>query len=540
MKLPIGIDNFEEIIKEDYFYVDKTLIIKDILDSGAKVLLFPRPRRFGKTLTMSMIDNFFNVKRQNKELFNNLNVSKTDYLKESSKYPVIFISLKDIKSNNWEDTYEALQNKIAKLYIDNEEVIEILNEEEKKYFIDIKSKKATSIDYQTSLLNLTIFLTKYYNEKTIVLIDEYDSIIQTSYVNKYYEECINFMRNFLSSVLKTNEYLKFSVLTGILRVSKESIFSGLNNIEVHSIRNEEYNEYFGFTSVEIDKILNDFNLENKKEIKEWYNGYNFGGKQIYNPWSILNLLESKKIMPYWINTSSNEMLSNLFKNANGKSFEELKKLIDGESVEVVINENVVYNELTSNLETILNFMYMTGYLTIDKVLETGRKFVATLKIPNIEVSIAFDQLISGWFSKDDDLTTLIEIKDSILNNKIENFEYYLNRIMINSMSYFDSKEAFYHGLMLGLLLNFGNNYIIESNRESGLGRYDLKIMKKDKTFGAVFEFKITEDEKELENSAKKAKEQVENRIYYNDLKELNVLKIQSYGIAFNKKKAIVK
>ncbi len=396
--VPIGVDNFKKIIEEKYCYVDKTYLIEDIVERGALVNLFPRPRRFGKTLTISMLENYFNIKKkeENKDLFKGLKIenASSTVRETQGKYPVINLNLKEVKDVTWKDEFEILKNILSTLYKEHTEVKNVLDEDELSEYLSVEKKVATMDTYQLSLKKLSYYLMRYYKQPVIILIDEYDAPIENGFINGFYDNVINFMRNFLGAALKTNDSLKFACLTGILRVSKESIFSGLNNIRIYSILDKQYSEYFGFLPQEVDILLDEYGVENKEEVKKWYDGYNFGGTEIYNPWSILNVLESKIVQPYWVNTGGTSLLENMLKNANGDVKNDLKNLIEGKNVTALLNENIVYSEIDGSRNNILNFLLMCGYLTLVERERNEEIMTGKLKIPNLEVKTAFTSIVN--------------------------------------------------------------------------------------------------------------------------------------------------
>ena len=542
--VPIGIDSFKKIIEEEYCYVDKTYLIEDIVEKGALVNLLPRPRRFGKTLTISMLENYFNIKKkeENKDLFKGLKIEEaSSKVKEmQGKYPIISLNLKMVKDLTWEDEFNLLKNLLSTLYKQNIEVKAVLDEDELNEYISIEKKTATRDSYQLSLKKLSQYLMRYYKQPVIILIDEYDAPIENGFINGFYDDVINFMRNFLGEALKTNDNLKFACLTGILRVSKESIFSGLNNIRIYSILDKQYSEYFGFLPQEVDILLDEYGIENKEEVKKWYGGYNFGGTEIYNPWSILNVLDNKKIQPYWVNTGGTALLEDMLNNASGDVKKDLEDLIEGKLVESALNENIVYSEISASRENILNFLLMCGYLTVEKTWLQVDTIMGKLKIPNMEVGVAFKTIVRRWFEENKARKEVVDFQKAILENDKELAEIILNQLMLKSISYFDNVENFYHGFVLGLLVDMGEKYIVESNRESGYGRYDMKIEKRDGTLGIILEFKTVQDEDKMEEMALKALEQIEQKEYYNDMKKRGVTNIFKYGIAFNNKKVVMR
>jgi len=542
--VPIGIDNFKKVVEGNYVYVDKTDLIEDVLKRGTMVNLFPRPRRFGKTLTISMLDNYFNVKKkdENKNLFKGLKISKADkdMRQEQGKYPVISLNLKGVKDSTWEKEYSKIKTFISKIYQDNIEVVELLNDKEKKFYNDIIDEVASETEYQLSLKNLSEYLMRYYKEPVIILIDEYDAPIETGFLNGFYKPVIDFMRNFFGEALKTNDYLKFACMTGILRVSKESIFSGLNNLTIYSILDNEYSEYFGFMPNEVNELLEEYGIENKEEVKDWYDGYNFGGTEIYNPWSILNVLDRKVIKPYWVNTGGTGLLEDMLKNASADVKNDLEELIKGNTVDCLVNESVVYSEINGSRENILNFMLMCGYLTTIEQVREDEDIIAKLKIPNKEVRTAFKTIVQRWFEQSRTRLEIQDLQKAILRNDKELAEIILNQLMEKSMSYFENVENFYHGFVLGLLVDLGDKYIVKSNREGGYGRYDMKIEKKDGSVGVIMEFKTVKDDDKMEEMALVALDQIERNKYYLDMKERGITNILRFGVAFNNKKAVLR
>lgn len=544
-KIPIGEDDFKRLIENNNYYVDKTRLIEDILTRGSLVNLFPRPRRFGKTLTISMLDNYFNIKKKelNKNLFKGLEIEKSskEIQKEKGKYPVISLNLKEIKAENWKLEFNLLKNIISKLYYDHIEVQEVLNETEKRDYNAILLKRADEAVYQLSLKNLSQYLMRLYKERVIILIDEYDAPIEKGYIEGFYDEVIDFMRNFFGAALKTNDALKFACITGILRVSKESIFSGLNNIDIYSILNEQYSEYFGFLPEEVDKILEDYGMKDRKEdIKKWYDGYNFGGTEIYNPWSILKAISRKEIDYYWTNTGGTDILEEILKKSSSIIKQELEQLLIGDVIKVKLDENIVYAEISGSRENIYNFMLMSGYLTVEKIEREGKYKIGYLKIPNLEVEVAFENMINRWFQEKTGREEIIKLQKALLEERKEIVEELLNSLMEKSMSYFDNAENFYHGFVLGLMVDMGKDYVVLSNRESGFGRYDMKIEKMDKSVGIILEFKTAKEDEKMEEEARNALEQINNNKYYLEMKEKGITNILKYGIAFNNKKAVVR
>ena len=531
-KIPIGVENFKEIISNDFYYIDKTKSIEDILNDGSKVKLFTRPRRFGKTLNMSTLKYFFDIQNadENRKLFNGLDIEKSEYFSEQGKHPVIFISMKGIKAITWKDYLYDLKILIGDLYNEFEFIRDVLNESELNSFNKIWLKEDVA-EYKNALKNLTAFLYKYYKKEVILLIDEYDNPLITAHRYDFYDEALSFFKVFYGEALKTNPYLKMGIMTGIIRVIKAGIFSDLNNLKVYSILNEQYSDFFGFTQSEVKKALKDFNIEYElPDVRSWYDGYKFGNSDVYNPWSILNFLTDKKLIPYWIDTSDNYLINKTLKNASSDTMEALQKLFSGESVEENINGNSDLSILFDE-EEIWELFLFSGYLTIDEKIGEDYENVYALRLPNREVKEFFKQkFIDMNFGESLFRNTMEALK----KNNIDNFEKYLQNIILKSASYYDGKnEDFYHGLILGMTLYLDRDYYVNSNRESGLGRYDVIIEPKNKNNrGYILEFKVVKDEKDLEKSSKEAIEQIIDKKYDTSLKERGIKDITLIGITF--------
>ena len=532
-KIPIGVENFKEIINNNCYYVDKTKFIEKILNDGSKIKLFTRPRRFGKTLNMSTIKHFFDIKNneENRKLFNNLDIEKSVYIKEQGQYPVIFISMKGIKDITWEEAKSSLKILISKLYSEFKYLLDDLDEFDLPRF---KKYLLADIDF-ANLKNALEFLTRVLYEKhkkeVILLIDEYDSPLISAYEHNYYDEAINFFKVFYGEALKTNDYLKMGIITGIIRVIKAGIFSDLNNLRVYSILDKQYSDFFGFTEKEVERMLIDFNIEyNLPEVKSWYDGYKFGDTEVYNPWSILNFVQNRELEGYWIGTSGNFLIKEVLKDSNSEINISLEKLFNGEKIEEVITGNSDLSSLLSYHE-IWELLLFSGYLTVDKKIEED---VYSLRLPNKEIRKFFkNEFIDITFGASEFRKTMETLK----NNKIEEFEKNLQNILLKSTSYMDGKnENFYHGLFLGMSFYLDNKYSVKSNREAGLGRYDVliePINKKERAF--ILEFKVTDSEKNLENFSKEALEQIINKKYNIELIKKGIKDITYIGIAFYKK-----
>ena len=532
-KIPIGVENFKEIITNNYYYVDKTKFIEEILNDGSKIKLFTRPRRFGKTLNISTIKHFFDIKNneENRKLFNNLDIEKSVYIKEQGQYPIIFISMKGIKDITWEEAKSSLKILISKLYSEFKYLLDDLDEFDLPRF---KKYLLADIDF-ANLKNALEFLTRVLYEKhkkeVILLIDEYDSPLISAYEHNYYDEAINFFKVFYGEALKTNDYLKMGIITGIIRVIKAGIFSDLNNLRVYSILDKQYSDFFGFTEKEVEKMLIDFNIEyNLPEVKSWYDGYKFGDTEVYNPWSILNFVQNRELEGYWIGTSGNFLIKEVLKDSNSEINISLEKLFNGEKIEEVITGNSDLSSLLS-YHKIWELLLFSGYLTVDKKIDED---VYSLRLTNKEIRKFFkNEFIDITFGASEFRKTMETLK----NDKIEEFEKNLQNILLKSTSYMDGKnENFYHGLFLGMSFYLDNKYLVKSNREAGLGRYHVliePINKKERAF--ILEFKVTDSEKNLENFSKEALEQIINKKYNIELIEKGIKNITYIGIAFYKK-----
>ena len=532
-RLAIGIDDFRKIIKEDCYYVDKTKFIEAVLEDASNVKLFTRPRRFGKTLNMSMLKYFFDVRdsEENRKLFNGLDIEKSKYINEQGKYPTILISLKSIKYETWEESLEQLKSLVSNLYNEFEYIRECLNESEIELFNDIWFKKENG-EYANSLKNLTSFLYKYYKKEVILLIDEYDIPLITAHKYGYYDEIINFYKIFLGEALKTNQYLKMGVLTGIIRVIRTGIFSDLNNLKVYSILEKKYSDFFGFTEEEVKKALQYFNIEEElANVKYWYDGYKFGNSELYNPWSIINFLDGRELKNYWVGTSENFLIKNILENSTSRTNEILDKLFNEEEVEEAIIGTSDLSILMDSKE-VWELLLFSGYLTIKEKLDDD---IYSLKLPNMEVKKLFKkEFINVHFG----ISLFRKTMEALKNLNFNDFEKYFQEIMLKSTSNWDtSKEAFYHGLSLGMLSYLDNDYYVTSNFEAGFGRYDVVLEPKNRNDRAfILEFKVAEAENKLEKLSKEAIKQIEEKKYDINLKSKEIKEITSVGIAFYGKK----
>ena len=555
-KLPIGLSDFKEIIEYDYYYFDKTKFIENILEDRSKVKLFTRPRRFGKTLNISMLKYFFDVKNkdENKNLFEGLNISKSEYFNKQGEFPVISISFKDYNEKNWKSGFREVKGIIERLYTKYKFLTEKMDEIEIEKFNSVR-RTLDLADWKNSLLNLSKYLYEYYGKKVIVLIDEYDQPIINSYINGYYNETIDFFKSFYGSVLKDNEYLEMSIITGILRVAKENIFSGLNNLEVHTILDSEFTEYFGIMENEVEEALKDFNLEYElKDVQKWYNGYLFGDSKVYNPWSVINFLKKGKLRPYWVNTSGNGLIQLYLEKLKNEIFDEFSRLLNKENIFETINDSMTFGNLEANFEkNIWNLFFHSGYLTLAKKNDEDEEEVY-LKIPNEEILKMFSKMFIEVYFRDSN--NFSKFTNALKSGDIEKFKFELNKILLENTGIFDVsgnyKEQFYHGLMLGLILKLRNEYEITSNGFAGKGRYDLLLKPKNilgGREGIIFELKIVnlvekleKDnlKKKLEKECEIALRQIDEKKYSSVLRNAGVEKVLKIGIAFLGKEFEVK
>ena len=548
-KLPIGISDFKEIIENNYYYFDKTKFIENILEDGSKVKLFTRPRRFGKTLNISMLKYFFDIKNkdENKKLFENLEISKSGYFEKQGNFFVISISFKNYDTENWESGFNTIKNEIKLLYNEFYLIRDNLNQSDLADFDAIWLKKDNA-DWINSLFNLTRYLYELSGKKVVVLIDEYDQPIIDSYIKGNYEKCIAFFKAFYGKVLKDNNYLEMGILTGILRVAKENVFSGLNNLEVHTILDDEFTEYFGIMENEVEKSLEDFDLKYElNDVQKWYNGYLFGEKKVYNPWSIINFLNRGNLKSYWVNTSGNGLIKLYLQKLKNDIFDDFSKLLNKESILKRINNNMTFENLKTNFgKNIWNLFFHSGYLTLADKYDVMKKN-ASIKIPNKEILEMFSEMFIEIYFKDSE--TFLDMTDTLATGNIEKFKFELNKILLENIGIFDVigiyKEQFYHGLMLGLILMLKNEYEISSNNFSGKGRYDLLLKPKnifERKEGIIIELKAINIDnlklnsekihKKLLNECEVALHQIEEKEYTSILKNAGIDNILKIGIAF--------
>ena len=532
-RLAIGLSDFKHLIEEDFYYFDKTKFIEEVIKDGSQVKLFARPRRFGKTLNMSMLKYFFDIKNreENKEIFKDLYIEKTEAFKEQGQYPVIFLSLKDLKALTWEQMEKAIKSAISRLFSEYKYLLNDLDKFDTLAFENILLKNTELEDLKEALKFLTRILYEKYNKKVVVLIDEYDSPLVSAYINGYYEKAKDFFKTFYSTVLKDNSYLQMGVLTGIIRVIKAGIFSDLNNLSTYTILSDVYTDSYGLTEEEVEKSLKYYGIEQEiSNVKDWYDGYKFGDSEVYNPWSILNFLQYKELRAYWVDTSGNDLINDVLKKITKNTIEALERLFNGEGLKQNISGTSDLSKLLSE-EELWELMLFSGYLTVEEKIDQDNY---VLRLPNKEVRTLYRKtFFEKYFGRGSKLLYLME---ALTENRIDEYEERLQEILLTSVSYNDTKkgnEAFYHGLIMGMGLYLEGEYITKSNIESGLGRYDFVIEPKNKTKRAyIMEFKSTDNIEKLEEVSKEALRQIEDKKYDISLKQNGIKDITYMGIAF--------
>lgn len=552
--LPVGVENFEDLVKSEYYYVDKTMFIKEMLDLKGKVNLFTRPRRFGKTLNLSMLRYFFEdtgdkVKNeQNKELFRGMKITNAGekYTEQMGVYPVINLTLKSAKQEDFENAYYTMQVEIASEFDRHRSVIETgrekLTQKEYEQYIRIADEEADEKQVRGSLKLFSRCMYKITGKNTVILIDEYDVPLENAYFRGFYEKMVIFIRSLFESALKTNDYLQFAVITGCLRISKESIFTGLNHLKIISILDQQYSEHFGFTESEVLQMMQYYGVESRfSTMKEWYNGYIFGDTRIYNPWSVINYMSDLNtkltVFPrsYWINTSSNDIIKDLIVRADRETKSQIETLLRGDTLDIQVHEEVTYGDMYCNNENLWNFLYFTGYLTKEK--EYFKESIIFLKvlIPNIEVKTIYQSTILNWMKGNIKKENFHDLYQAIEDGNEDKMRDILNSQLFQTISFFDSAENFYHGFLTGILSQ-SENYLVKSNRESGDGRSDITVKSpslRGRSF--VLELKVSDSVDNLEVDAERALQQIYDRNYMEELKTEGYRKIDCYGISFYRK-----
>ena len=549
--LPIGVEDFKRLVDNGYYFVDKTLMIKELLENKETVNLFTRPRRFGKTLNMSMLQRFFEAtEKSNVYLFDGLKIAAyPEYMAYQGQYPVIGISLKSMKQASYTDAFYMYKNLIAKEYEKHKIILESnqILESEKEIFRNIMEQRADQNVYLNSIRTLSDILAKYYKKNVIILIDEYDVPLENAYHEGFYDDMTNLIRSCFESALKTNPSLEFAVLTGCLRVSRESIFTGLNNLKTYSITKNKFSQYFGFTQEEMKEILQAFSLEQYAgTIAKWYDGYRFGLTEIYNPWSVLNCIDSYlqndmvACEPYWSNTSSNRIVKRLIEESNERTKSMVEELINGTPIHTQIFEDVTYGTIDVNQDYIWSFLLFTGYLKIISCETIGDETYYDMVIPNVEIKSIYKNTIRSWFIDHINRDSRTDILESVIHADAEKLEDLLCTWLTNTISCFDEQENYYHGFVTGLVSGF-NGYMVVSNRESGNGRFDLVVKQRSRWHhAAILEFKVVEKYNQMTKACEDALKQIEEKDYEASLRDEQYENIAKLGICFCQKRCRVR
>jgi hypothetical protein len=554
-KISLGINNFKKLIEGNYYFIDKTLFIKDLINDGASVTLLPRPRRFGKTLNMSMLQYFFEkTDLSHRALFNGLKIEKDEEaMKHQGEYPVIFISLKEAKKPTWAETWTMIKEVIISEYKRHQYLLESgsLDQREKDNFSAILNDTASQHVFECSLKNLSTYLHRYHKKCPFILIDEYDSPIHAGFTHDFYDQVMNFMRSFLGAALKDNNDLFKGVMTGILRIAKESIFSGLNNLKICTLVDKPYADVYGFLEDDVKALLRYFNCKKEyQEVKEWYNGYQVGEHQtVYNPWSILNYIGNQETFkPYWIRTGENSLIKMIIKRSPAQLKRDIEILLSGKPIEKRVNDLITFPDFFTSADAACNFLLFTGYLSFTKLyLNDENEPSASMVIPNIEIRSFYKDVVLAWFNEGLRLEEYQEMLEYLTEGKIDLFKKLFAIAVTESMSYFDTTgkepENFYHSFVLGMLICLNKTHQVVSNRESGLGRYDLMLIPKNLTKpGIIIEFKksIDESDEELNFASNQALAQIKDKKYATELEARGITKIISLGIALRGKKVMFK
>ena len=549
LPLPVGVSDYR-LASTEYYYIDKTMMLKDFIDERPMVTLFTRPRRFGKTLNMDMLRTFFEKTNEDtSKYFKDKKIwEQGEYYRSfQGKYPVIFITLKDVKHNSWDNTFANIGSIISSEYCRHSDLSKSprLDKKQKDFYDKMVSEKFSAVDLERSLLNLSEMLKKHYGEGAVIIIDEYDTLIQSGHTNGFYDDVIAFMRNLLSGCFKDNKSLAFGFLTGILRVAKESIFSGLNNLTINSVLDNKYSEYFGFTANEVKEMAAYYSAPDKfDEVCEWYDGYRFGKTDIFNPWSVINYFSNDcEPRAFWLSTGSNDIIGEIIKEADNEIYERLSSLVNGGSFTTYIDTSVIYPQIKNNPSSIYSFLLMAGYLKVVKSsVSISGDFMCEVALPNKEISLVYRKEILQKLENLIPQATAIAVEEAIFSGNGEKLRDIISNFLIQSVSAFDAAgENFYHGFMLGVCALFGNSYVT-SNRESGDGRYDIALSPKVSNLpGIIIELKAEKNcnENELQELAKTALKQINDKKYDTELKSKGVKTIYKYGVAFSGKHVAV-
>jgi len=554
-KMPIGVSDFKRVRQDNAYYVDKSLYIKEIIEDSSSVILIPRPRRFGKTLNMSMLSYFFdnNDSANNRKLFDGLNIEKESVFDEhQGKHPVIFITLKDIKGKTYSETIQRIRLEISSLYERHAYLLssDKISLNKKQLYETIIYRSASDVDYQTSLKFLSELLWLHYDLQSILLIDEYDTPIHSGFSDGFYDEIISFARVFLGDAIKDNSYLYKGVLTGTLRISKESVFTGLNNLGVYSMLRSEYSDKFGFTPLELHEIMDYFELSHMEaDVQHWYNGYIVGKQEIYNPWSIINFVANvdHHFIAYWVNTSSNDLIKQLIKESPAEVKLLMQDLIKGVPVLKTLNENISFPELFNTADAIFSFLVFSGYLKAEFSEMIKHRNYYNLSIPNIEIRLIFEDIIINWFAESYENKKVKQLLQALLTGNIAEFERTFSDLILSTLSYFDTQtknvEKVYQAFILGMLVNLSETHAINSEKESGFGRYDIAILPKDLNKKAIImELKIVDSyyEETKDTALDKALQQIEDKKYETNIRNNGYNDILKLGVVFDGKRVWVR